>query len=275
MEPVFRSIADASLAAEYRARGWWGDVTLADIVAHWAEERGDAPAFVTDRVQCSWRAYDAASDELAAVAGVAFDEGARVAVWLPDGATVHIAYLAAEKAGVTVVGIGSRAGDHEVAHLLETTDAGRGDAAEHRGRDMRTAPLGDRADVIVPDFEGGPVAAFAEVPAAAPAAGRRPVHAQLDVGHHRDCRSASSTRRTGGCTSTSWRSRRASSTGDDVFLSVMPAPFGFGLWTAHFTPTLLGAPTVLPERFDADAALELIERAPGHGARAASARSSS
>ena len=29
----------------------------------------------------------------------------------------------------------------------------------------------------------------------------------------------------------------------DVFCSALPAPFGFGIWTAHVTPTLLGAPT--------------------------------
>ena len=48
-------------------------------------------------------------------------------------------------------------------------------------------------------------------------------------------------------------------TSSDVFMSVLPAPFGFGLWTAHFTPTLLGAPCVLPHRFTPDAALAAIE----------------
>ena len=47
---------------------------------------------------------------------------------------------------------------------------------------------------------------------------------------------------------------------DDVFMSVLPAPFGFGLWTAHFTPTVLGAPCVVMPRFDADECLALIER---------------
>jgi acyl-CoA synthetase len=47
---------------------------------------------------------------------------------------------------------------------------------------------------------------------------------------------------------------------DDVFMSVLPAPFGFGIWTAHVTPTLLGAPCVLMPRFDADECLGLIER---------------
>ncbi|MFQ5699396.1 MAG: class I adenylate-forming enzyme family protein, partial [Myxococcota bacterium] len=49
-------------------------------------------------------------------------------------------------------------------------------------------------------------------------------------------------------------------TPDDVFMSLLPAPFGFGLWTAHFTPTLLGAPVVRMARFAADEALALIER---------------
>ena len=35
------------------------------------------------------------------------------------------------------------------------------------------------------------------------------------------------------------------------FMSVVPAPFGFGLWTAHVTPTLLGAPCTVQPRFDA------------------------
>jgi acyl-CoA synthetase len=47
---------------------------------------------------------------------------------------------------------------------------------------------------------------------------------------------------------------------DEVFFGALPAPFGFGLWTAHFTPTALGAPTVLMDRFDAHEALDLIER---------------
>src|ERR1035441_5169864 len=43
-------------------------------------------------------------------------------------------------------------------------------------------------------------------------------------------------------------------------MSVIPAPFGFGLWTAHFTPGILGCPTVVTERFEPGAALDLIER---------------
>jgi acyl-CoA synthetase len=46
----------------------------------------------------------------------------------------------------------------------------------------------------------------------------------------------------------------------DVFCSVLPAPFGFGLWTAHFTPAALGSPCVVLERFSAEETLRRIER---------------
>jgi acyl-CoA synthetase len=49
-------------------------------------------------------------------------------------------------------------------------------------------------------------------------------------------------------------------TSDDIFLSAIPAPFGFGIWTSHVTPTLLGAPTVVSSKFAADQLIELIER---------------
>src|SRR5690606_7014737 len=49
-------------------------------------------------------------------------------------------------------------------------------------------------------------------------------------------------------------------TTEDVFMSVVPAPFGFGLWTSHFTPTLLGAPTVVLPRFDPRETLRMLEQ---------------
>jgi acyl-CoA synthetase len=46
---------------------------------------------------------------------------------------------------------------------------------------------------------------------------------------------------------------------DDVMLSVIPSPYGFGIWTAHVTPILLGATTVVMAKFDAGRAARLIE----------------
>ncbi|MDQ2876563.1 MAG: AMP-binding protein [Actinomycetota bacterium] len=49
-------------------------------------------------------------------------------------------------------------------------------------------------------------------------------------------------------------------TADDIWLSALPGPFGFGIWTAHVTPAILGGCTVLVERFSPDEVLSLIER---------------
>jgi acyl-CoA synthetase len=47
-------------------------------------------------------------------------------------------------------------------------------------------------------------------------------------------------------------------TTDEICMSVVPAPFGFGLWTSHFTPALLGAPTVVLPRFDVEETLRML-----------------
>jgi acyl-CoA synthetase len=49
-------------------------------------------------------------------------------------------------------------------------------------------------------------------------------------------------------------------TGDDVFFGAVATPFGFGVWTSHVTPLVLGATVLTVERFDAAQALQLIER---------------
>ena len=68
---------------------------------------------------------------------------ARWDVLLPDGPGVHIAYLAAEKAGLVVVGIGVRAGFRELEHALRLTSArGLISRARHEGRStFRAAAL--------------------------------------------------------------------------------------------------------------------------------------
>lgn len=45
-----------------------------------------------------------------------------------------------------------------------------------------------------------------------------------------------------------------------MFLPVIPTPFGFGLWTTHITPILLGTTTALLDRFTVAAACAAIEQ---------------
>ncbi|HMG45477.1 MAG TPA: class I adenylate-forming enzyme family protein [Acidimicrobiales bacterium] len=273
---AFPAGADAATAAEYRRRGWWGDEVLLDHVRRHARERPDAPAFVADAGTLSWTGYrDAAARLSGVLRSLGLPEGTRVAVLLPDSATVHVAFLAAEQAGLVVVGIGARAGDREIAHLVGRTGAvALVTEAHHRGRaagDLAADLVAHhvmRHHVVVPRFEadpGGDILVDGQVSDAAP-------DTEGPRTHPDDLFLVNSTSGTTGLpkcvlhNQNRWMyfHQRAVLSGgldtDEVVLSLVPAPFGFGLWTGHFTPTLLGAPTVVTERFDAERALDLIER---------------
>jgi acyl-CoA synthetase len=269
--------ADPALAAAYRARGWWSDIRHADRVRRLAAERPDAAAYVTETARFTWRAYDAASDRIAAaLIGLGFQRADRVAVVLPDGPAVHAALVGIEKAGLVAVGIGARAGDREISHLLTRTGAkALITHANARGRsadDLKVAVVAQGAElrhlVLVPDFvsgdqpitvDGMAVAADCPVP---PALGIGPDELFL-------LNSTSGTTGLPKCvmhTPNRWYyfHKLAAEAGrfrsDEVFMGAVPAPFGFGMWTAHFSPTILGCPTIVMERFDAHAALDLIAR---------------
>ncbi len=267
--------ADATEAAEYRANGWWGDETMGTLVRRWATERADAVAFVSGATRFTWAQYDAAADGIARalLAGDPAD-GGRVAVLMPDGPGVHAAFVGVERAGLVVVGIGHRAGDREIAHLLTLTGARTlVTVAEHRKRSAAQlvtdlAGLGASIDrVVLVDVDGAVV--DAGVPEGASAAAAAWPFADPDPDALFLLNSTSGTTGLPKCvmhTQNRWfyfhrLAALAGDFGDDeVFFSAIPAPFGFGLWTGHFTPGILGCPTVVMDHFDADEALDLIER---------------
>lgn len=251
----------------YKRAGWWGETTVGDAVAGWAATRPDADAIVADHGRASWAEYDDRATRLARVlVATGLRRGARVAILLPDGIAVHVAFVAAERAGLTIVGLGHRAGDDELRHLLTLTGA---DAlvtlAEHRGRRtteifeaLRAAGCPLRHHVVVdPDGDAGDAREFDR---AARAYGPDDLFL---------INSTSGTTGMPKCvmhTQNRWvyfhqlAVEAGAMSGDDVFLSAIPAPFGFGIWTAHVTPALLGGATVLHERFDADVVIRAIER---------------
>jgi acyl-CoA synthetase len=229
-------------------------------------------AFVSGEARLSWREYDERAARLARVlVGAGLACGARVAVWLPDTPGVHVVWLACERAGLVVVGIGSRSGVAEVRHLLEKTGAEALIApTRFRGHDLAALVSGWRASGMPlrhywsVDDDLGRGAAIFDAALAAETGDRA-----LGVDELFLLNSTSGTTGLPKCV-TQHQARwmhfhalaieSAALCDRDVFMSVLPAPFGFGLWTAHFSPTLLGAPTVLMERFDADEALACIER---------------
>lgn len=264
----------------YLADGWWGTDTLGAVVARHAATQPGSFAFISGEDRMTWSEYDARADALAAaLVATGMMPGTRVAVILPDGIAVHVAFLAAERAGFVVVGIGARAGDREVRHLLRKTGATalithadhQGRAAAELLRRVTSDHIAIDHHVVVPD-EGQDWSSI--IVDGEPRATRDLDHAALAgraIGPD-ELFLVNSTSGTTGLpkcvmhNQNRWFAfhRMAVAAGalvqDDVFLSIVPAPFGFGLWTAHFTPTILGSTTVLLPRFNADDVIAVVDR---------------
>ena len=210
-------------------------MTLSAIVAAHARDAPDSAALIGSADSLSWRDYHDRADVLAAELVRLYPErGTRLAVQMPDGPEVHLLYLAAERAGLVVVGIGPRAGAREVDHLVAATGA----------VDLLNAlPLiAVDAHPLDPDraFTAEELW-FLNSTSGTTGLPKIVMHHQARWFAFHELAVA-----TGALTSS------------DVFMSVLPAPFGFGLWTAHFTPTILGAPCVLLDRFTPEATLAAI-----------------
>jgi acyl-CoA synthetase len=276
---------DQALIDTYVGAGWWGTVTLGDVVAGHAASRPEAPAYIVvdgpaPRV-LTWAQYHERSSLLASLfAQAGLHRGDRLGVVLPDGATVHAVFVAAEKAGLVVVGIGARAGRAELRHLLARTGA----TALVTHEDLLGQPAGDvvaslRLDgvsglrhIVVPDVlefpaspvlvDGSPVEPPARAVGASLLAGRALGPDELFM-----INSTSGTTGLPKCvlhTENRWfyfhrlAAEAGALTSDDVFFGAVPAPFGFGLWTAHFSPGVLGCPTVLAAKFDVERTLRAV-----------------
>jgi acyl-CoA synthetase len=257
-------------SARYRAAGWWSDSTLSDAVRRNAERSPDRCAYADDPgAALTWRAFDDSADALAEqLAGVGVEHGDRVAVWHGDSAAIHVLFIAIERCGAVVVGIGARAGTREVAAILHSSqpkllisDQQRRDAATQAA--MRVAD-----EFPVPSLV---MTHDADFPRLDIDAKPRTVKIQSRLGPD-DVFLINSTSGTTGLpkcvvhTQNRWyyfhqkAVANGQLTSDDIFLPVIPTPFGFGLWTSHTTPIFLGATAVILTRFTAQATCEAIAR---------------
>lgn len=251
---------DAAEAAHYRSAGWWSDRTISQTVREHAAAHPDKPAYVDHpAATLTWCEFDDAATLLAAqLTGVGVVPGDRVAVWHGDTAAIHVLFVAIERCGAVVVGIGARAGTREATQILRTTrprllvsDAARQGPAQTTASALTISTL---------VLDG--LSIDTDVPPQPPTAAVGPDDVFL-------INSTSGTTGLPKCvvhTQNRWHyfHQQAVANGalsaDDVFLPVIPAPFGFGIWTAHTTPIHLGVTTVLLEKFDAAAACEAIAR---------------
>jgi acyl-CoA synthetase len=253
-------------SARYRAAGWWSDSTLSDAVRRNAEHSPDRCAYADDPgTALTWREFDDSADALAEqLAGVGVERDDRVAVWHGDSAGIHVLFVAIERCGAVVVGIGARAGTREVAAILRSSrpkllicDEQRGDAATHVAAEFPVPWLVLTHDADFPRLNID----------ATPSAVR--VGSQLGPDDVFLINSTSGTTGLPKCvvhTQNRWyyfhqkAVANGQLTSDDIFLPVIPTPFGFGLWTSHSTPIYLGATAVILERFTPKATCEAIAR---------------
>ena len=253
-------------SARYRATGWWSDSTLSDAVRHNAEHSPDRCAYADDPgLAMTWREFDSSARALAEqLAGAGVLPGDRVAVWHGDSTAIHVLFVAIERCGAVVVGIGARAGTREASAILLSSqpkllisDQQRSDAATRVAAEFPVPSLVLTHDADVPRLNGD----------AKPGAVR--VESQLGPDDVFLINSTSGTTGLPKCvvhTQNRWyyfhqkAVANGQLTSDDIFLPVIPTPFGFGLWTSHSTPIYLGATAVILERFTPKATCEAIAR---------------
>jgi acyl-CoA synthetase len=253
-------------SARYRATGWWSDSTLSDAVRHNAEHSPDRCAYADDPgLAMTWREFDSSARALAEqLAGAGVLPGDRVAVWHGDSTAIHVLFVAIERCGAVVVGIGARAGTREASAILLSSqpkllisDQQRSDAATRVAAEFPVPSLVLTHDADVPRLNSD----------AKPGAVR--VESQLGPDDVFLINSTSGTTGLPKCvvhTQNRWyyfhqkAVANGQLTSDDIFLPVIPTPFGFGLWTSHSTPIYLGATAVILERFTPKATCEAIAR---------------
>jgi len=207
--------------------------TIAAVVARNARDDPDGLAFVEaiSGKATTWAEYDEASSRIGSMFSTAYRPGERMVHQLPDGPDAQLAMLGCEKAGIIAVGIGARAGAREVEHIVGRTG--------FRRREM----TGDRP-ALSPESAIGPDELwFLNSTSGTTGLPKVVMHNQARWFAFHE-----------------FADRAAHFTKSDVFCSALPPPFGFGLWTRHFSPAITGAPCVVFERFSAEAALAAIER---------------
>jgi acyl-CoA synthetase len=262
---------DQQTIDEYREQGAWDSDTVAGMVSRNAAREPDGIAFIAPDATLTWLEYDELSLRLAgAFVEAGLRPGDLIAVLLTGGALVHVAYLAAQKAGLVTVGLGPRSSDTEIGHLLRLTGAATVLTRPfHRGRPAHDI---DPEPRIVAELDGTRLSMAVDRAAVTlpdPARARELTGGRgLGPDDLFFLNSTSGTTGLPKCVQQTMNVRKyfaglaaeAARFGpDEVFASLVPAPYGFGLWSAHFAPARYGYPTVLTGEFEVAEALRLIE----------------
>ncbi|GIH72404.1 class I adenylate-forming enzyme family protein [Sphaerimonospora thailandensis] len=239
-----------------------------------------SPAYIEPGGSLTWRAYDGFISLLGKeLLERGLGPGDRVGVWMHDGAAVHVALAACNRARLVAVGLGARSGERELEHVLRRSRA----RALITPRELRGVDAHDvfaRLRNTLPDLAEHVLIDDALSPLNGTLTDAGPedlVRSTNELFPPRPCRpgelvlvnSTSGTTGLPKCVAHDelrWHKFHEYSvdsarlTPDDVCMSVVPAPYGFGLWSAHYTPSFLGTPCLVLPRFDVEQTLTMLEQ---------------
>ncbi|NUS94775.1 MAG: acyl--CoA ligase [Nocardia sp.] len=244
--------------------------SVSDLVRHRAATRGGDPAYISPSGTTTWAEYDRLADRVGAALR-ALGNVPAAAVYLPDTVEFHAALVGAYRAGVLAVAVGARSGSAELAHLMSasgatvlvTTSDNRGRAVAELLRELGTRDATPGHLVLV-DGTGVTAVSTGSTEPGKSAPGNSPEFSVDDI-----CLLNSTSGTTGRPklvmqTQRRWSAfaaiacRNAAMHPEEVVAAFVPAPFGFGLWTSHFLPALLGRPALVMQRFDPAVAIDLM-----------------
>jgi acyl-CoA synthetase (AMP-forming)/AMP-acid ligase II len=239
--------------------------TVPGLVRRAAEEFGDATAYSMDgRTLTFAELHESVRRAAAVYRGFGVEPGGRVVLWAPNSIDWVIAGLAVTYAGGTLVPANSRYTAHEVADIVERTDAslvviadgflGRTQIADLRG--LVPAPILDLADL------GGIVADAADLAAVEAAADHVTADDIADIlfssGTTGRPKGVVTAHRQTVAAAESW-SAVGEVSGDDRYLVISPFFHSYGYKVGVLVGLLHGCAIYPMATFDADAALALIE----------------
>lgn len=274
---------DAQTIKRFTDAGWWGELTVSDMVRSLAAREPDRPAYISESLSTSWAEYDAAASSVAeTLANLELADSIKIALFLPDTVHFHFALVGTSRARRVAVGIGARAGNAEVAHLIKKTaaevivtlDTHRGETTQRLVTDLNDRGSSIRFHVVLDNRGVASVShvrgtSFDLVASDSQRPGSRPVGRRLGPNELFMLNATSGTTGLPKCVmqfENRWihfvdLARNAGHLGDnEIVLAAVPAPYGFGLWTSHFAPAVLGATAVVMPKFNVDEMIRLIER---------------
>jgi non-ribosomal peptide synthetase component E (peptide arylation enzyme) len=257
---------------EYRRLGLWGDESLADLIDRVCDERPDAMCSADRNQELTWsevrkRAWSVAGG----LSELGIRPGDRVVVQLQNAVEAVVVYFALGRLGAVMVPRMTVYRESEIAHAIDATGA-RALIVPDRFRDFDFAQMGlDLARqcaslehvVVAGDGPSG-TRSLSDLCRAAPYEGPRPDPDELHVivftsgTTARPKGAAHSFNTYVACARGLARALRL--TPHDVCLMPSPVMHNTGLQGAAVIPAAIGSASVLQDIWNADAALELIDR---------------